>query len=152
LAETHGGGEDQGAQRRGGDASALTLPPALSDRPPALRVALAGFVPAAFGALCGWMLGVSEVVYLLLAVPVATLGGFLAGLEHRGAGSGARRGVVGGALFGGFILLVHELTGEEAEVELPDPPILLAVVTAVLGSALGALGGRLRARSEARAG
>ena len=96
------------------------------------------------------MLGVSEVVYLLLAVPVATLGGFLAGIEHRGAGSGARRGLAGGLLFCGFIVLVHELTGEPAEVELPDPPILLAVVTAVLGSALGALGGRFRARRERR--
>jgi hypothetical protein len=126
------------------------LPPLLSQRPRPLQILLAGIVPAAFGALCGWMLGVSEVIYLLLAVPVAILGGFAAGLEHAGAASGARRGFVGGLLFGGMLLIVHELTGDEAEAELPDPAILLVVVTTVLGTVLGSLGGRLRARREAK--
>jgi hypothetical protein len=124
------------------------LPPLLSSRPPALKVVQAGVVPAAFGALCGWLVGVSEVLYLILAVPVAILGGFLAGLEHRDAGSGAVRGLIGGGLFGGFILIVHELTGEEAKAHLPEPAIVLAIITAVIGSGLGALGARFRRKRE----
>jgi hypothetical protein len=128
------------------------LPPLLSDRPRPLQILLAAVVPATFGALCGWMLGVSEVAYLLLAVPVATLGGFGAGLEHRGAASGAQRGFVGGLLFGGLIVIVHELTGEDAEAELPEPAILLPVITTALGTGLGALGAWLRKRREGRTG
>lgn len=124
------------------------LPPLLSSRPPALKVVQAGVVPAAFGALCGWLVGVSEVVYLILAVPVAILGGFLAGLEHRKPGEAAVRGLIGGGLFGGFILIVHELTGEEAKAHLPEPGIVLAIITALLGSGLGALGALFRRRKE----
>lgn len=104
--------------------------------------------PVLFGALCGWLLGVSEAAYLLLVGPVAILGGLGAGLDHLGGRSGALRGVLGGALFGASILVVHELTGEDPKANLPDPPILLAVVTAVGGALLGALGGRFRARRE----
>jgi hypothetical protein len=124
------------------------LPPLLSSRPPALKVIQAGVVPALFGALCGWLVGVSEAIYLILAVPVATIGGFLAGLEHRDPGSAAVRGLIGGGLFGGFILIVHELTGEEAKAHLPEPAIVLAIVTAVLGSGLGALGALLRRKKD----
>jgi hypothetical protein len=86
------------------------------------------------------------------AVPVAILGGFLAGLEHRDAGSAAVRGLIGGGLFGGFILIVHELTGEEAKAHLPEPAIVLAIITAVLGSGLGALGARFRRKREPEPG
>ena len=103
-------------------------------------------VPALFGALCGWLLGVSEVVYVLLAGPVAIVGGFGAGLEHESPSSAAKRGVIGGAVFGAFILLGHEISGEEAEADLPDPAILLAAITALGGALLGALGGRVRQR------
>ena len=129
----------------------MKLPPLLSSRPPLLQVILAGVVPAAFGALCGWLLGVNEIAYLILAVPVATLGGYGAGLEHHGARSGALRGLVGGALFGGFILLTHELTGKEEKAHLPEPPIVLMVITTLLGMILGALAGRSRAKREPEA-
>jgi hypothetical protein len=122
----------------------LNLPPLLSSRPTPVQGVLVAAVPALFGALCGWLLGVSEVAYLVLAGPVAILGGFGAGLEHQDSQSGAKRGVVGGAIFGTFILLGHEISGEGAEASLPDPAILLAVFTALGGALLGALGGRLR--------
>jgi hypothetical protein len=128
------------------------LPPLLSSRPLPLQVLLAGFVPAAFGALCGWLLGVSEVAYLVLAVPVAIVGGAAAGFEHTVPRQAAIRGLVGGGLFGGFILIVHELTGKAAKAHLPDPPVVLAVVTAVVGSGLGALGAGWRRDAEARDG
>jgi hypothetical protein len=124
----------------------VILPPLLSSRPAAVQGLLVAVVPALFGALCGWLLGVSEVAYLVLAGPVAILGGFGAGLEHEGPRSAAKRGVLGGAMFGTFILLGHEVSGEDAEASLPDPSILLAVFTALGGALLGALGGRLRER------
>src|SRR3712207_4743747 len=100
------------------------LPPLLSSRSVPLRIVVAGIVPAALGALCGWLLGVNELAYLVLTV-VAILGGLGAGLEHTETRGAALRGFIGGALFGGFILFVHELTGEEAKAHLPEPPIVL---------------------------
>lgn len=115
----------------------------LSSRPFAVRVFLAGVVPAVFGGICGWVLGVSEPVYLVLSI-IGVVGGVVGGLEHHGARAGAGRGVIGGSLFGGFLLLVHSVSGEEAKALLPDPEILLLVITTVLGTAFGALGGRLQ--------
>jgi hypothetical protein len=132
--------------------SGSKLPPLLASRPLPMQVVVAGFVPAAFGAICGWLLGVSEVAYLVLAVPVAILGGVVAGFEHTVPWQGAIRGFIGGALFGGFILIVHELTGKAAKAHLPDPPVVLAAVTAVFGSGLGALGASWRRDAEERDG
>jgi hypothetical protein len=128
------------------------LPPLLSSRPLPLQVVFAGVVPAAFGAICGWMLGISEVAYTVLAVPVAIIGGAAAGFEHTVPRQAAIRGLIGGGLFGGFILIVHELTGKAAKAHLPDPPVVLAAVTAVVGSGLGALGAGWRRDAEEREG
>ncbi|HEX8066734.1 MAG TPA: hypothetical protein VF520_09435 [Thermoleophilaceae bacterium] len=108
---------------------------------------LAGLVPAAFGAVCGWLLGVDKTAYLVLSI-LAIAGGYGAGLEHDGAREGAIRGVVGGALFGSFILILHQATGEEAKADLPDPEILLVALTTAFGAGLGALGGRARHQRE----
>jgi hypothetical protein len=113
-----------------------------------LQVVLAGVIPALYGAVTGWALGVNEIAYLVLSLS-GIAGGYFAGLEHDGAGEGALRGVVGGSLFGGFILLAHEAIGGEAEAELPEPEILLVAITTVFGIGLGALGGRARHRREA---
>jgi hypothetical protein len=106
-----------------------------------MQVFLAGAVPAAFGALCGWLLGVNKTAYLIASL-LAIGGGYFAGKEHDGTGEGALRGLVGGSLFGGGILLVHEATGKEAKADLPHPAALLLVITVVAGIALGARGGR----------
>jgi hypothetical protein len=136
------------AERHVGDGEKSRLPPLLSSRPLPLMLVQAGVVPAAFGAICGWLLGVNKVAYLILAVPVALAGGFLAGLEHSDRRSATIRGFIGGALFGGFILIAHELTGKEPKVELASPAIQLAVITAVVGAVLGRLGSRVRADVE----
>jgi hypothetical protein len=104
-------------------------------------------VPIVFGAICGWLLGVNEAAYLVLSI-LAIAGGYVAGMEHEGAGQGAIRGLVGGALFGGSILLVHEAIGEEPKAHLPEPEILLVAITTVAGVILGALGGRRRQQKE----
>jgi len=96
--------------------------------------------------VCGIFLGISEVVYLVLSI-LAIAGGYFAGYEHNGAGEGALRGLIGGSLFGGAILLTHNLIGDEPKAELPDPEIVLVGVTAGFGVILGALGGSARARA-----
>jgi hypothetical protein len=101
--------------------------------------------PVVFGALCGVLLGVSEVAYLV-AIVLSLAGGFLAGFEHAGAREGVIRGLIGGTLFGASILIAHQLEGSEATASLPHPGIALVVFTAAFGAALGALGGYARGR------
>jgi hypothetical protein len=125
----------------------VRLPPLLSEHPRPLQITLVAIVPAIYGAITGYFLGVSEATYLVLSV-IGVVGGVGAGLDHLGAKAGARRGLVAGLIFGAAILIAHELHGAEAKAELPDPPILLMVVTTALGALFGALGGRLRERYE----
>ncbi len=106
--------------------------------------------PVIFGALCGVLLAISESAYLIATV-LSILGGFLAGFEHAGARDGAIRGVIGGTLFGSFILIAHAVDGRDATADLPDPEIVLVVVTLVFGALLGALGGKVRSRTESSA-
>lgn len=120
------------------------MPELLRERPLVLQVLLPVLVPAAFGAICGWLLGVSELAYTILTV-LAIAGGYFAGFEHHGWKEGAIRGFVGGALFGAFILITHDATGKTAKAKLPDPHIVLVVITTVFGVVLGAFGGRRRA-------
>jgi hypothetical protein len=123
----------------------MALPPLLSSRPPAQQIVLANAVPALFGLVTGLLLGVSEPAYLVCSL-LGILGGYGAGLEHPTAGDGATRGVIGGLLFGSFILFGHEITGAEAKVHLPEPAIVLVAITTILGALLGALGGRTSAK------
>ena len=122
--------------------SGVTL---LRERTHALEFVLVVVVPILFGAITGFMLGESEAVYTVLAL-LGILGGFVAGFEHEGALEGFYRGLVGGLLFGLAILVTHGLLDEEAKAHLPDPEVLLIVITAAFGCALGALGGWMQAR------
>jgi hypothetical protein len=123
------------------------MPHLLRSRPVGLQFVLAGIVPALFGAVTGWMLGISEIGYIVLSV-MGIGGGYFAGLEHNGAGEGSIRGVIGGALFGTFILLTADLIDKEHKAHLPDPEILLVAITTAFGIGLGALGGRRRHKHE----
>ena len=80
--------------------------------------------------------------------PIGIIGGFLGGIEHRGAEEGVVRGLLGGLVFGSFILLGHKLAGTDPKADLPDPQVGLVIVTTVVGGILGGLGGRYRARRE----
>jgi hypothetical protein len=121
------------------------MPELLRQRPVVAQVLLPTVVPAAAGALCGWLLGVSAVAYTILTI-LAIAGGYFAGFEHHGWKEGAIRGLVGGALFGAFILIVHNATGKSAKTDLPDPHIVFVALTTGFGVVLGALGGRKRAQ------
>ena len=127
----------------------MRLPPLLKEHPRSIQIGLALVLPAVYGAITGYFLGVSEATYLVLSV-LGILGGIGAGFDHHGATLGLRRGALAGLIFGSSILIAHEIHGAEAEAELPDPAVVLIGVTTGLGGAFGALGGRLRARAEAR--
>jgi len=127
----------------------VKLPPLLKEHPRWLQVLLALVLPAAYGAITGYFLGVSEVTYLVLAI-LGIVGGIGAGFDHMGAAIGLRRGIVAGLIFGGAILIAHEIHGADAKADLPDPEILLVSITTGLGAAFGALGGWLRQRIASR--
>jgi hypothetical protein len=124
------------------------LPPLWASRPWAARIILATVPAAAFGGLCGWALGVNKALYLVLSIPLALLGGFLAGLEHRNGREAMLRGFVGGAVFGGAILIVHHLIGNAEKFHLKDPKWQLAIITAVVGSLMGRWGSGQRVQLE----
>ncbi len=136
--------------RRLRGSSLIWPPPLLEEHPRWLQFILACVVPALFGAITGYFLGVSAAAYTILGI-IGIAGGVGAGFDHLGTAAGARRGVLAGLIFGSSILIAHQIQGADAKAHLPDPEILLLVVTMVLGSAFGALGGRLRVRHSGRA-
>jgi hypothetical protein len=109
-----------------------------------VQILLAIVVPAVFGAICGWLLGINKTAYLVLSV-LALLGGYAAGTEHKGGGQGALRGLLGGTLFGGLILLVNDALDKTPKATLPHPRIWLLAITVGVGVILGTMGGRARA-------
>jgi hypothetical protein len=122
----------------------------MSEHPLGLQIVLVGIVPAVYGAITGYFLGISEAVYLVLSI-LGVLGGVAAGFDHVGAKAGALRGIAAGSIFGSFILIAHEVQGDEAKADLPDPAILLVVITTVLAVGFAAIGGWARARAERKA-
>ncbi|HEY3020509.1 MAG TPA: hypothetical protein VGJ32_09970 [Solirubrobacteraceae bacterium] len=124
------------------------LPHLFAARPRAQQAVLVGVVPFVFGVLCGWIAGVSEVLYTILTVPVALPATVFAGFEHRGARDGALRGAVAGAVFGLGIVLARTVIGGDSEVSLPHPLIVLAVATSIAASLAAALGGHWREAAE----
>lgn len=119
----------------------------LRERSHGAEMALVVVVPIIFGAITGYFLGESEAVYTVLAL-LGILGGLVAGLEHEGALEGFYRGILGGLLFGTAILVTNGLLDEEPKAHLPDPEVMLIVITGGFGAALGALGGWFRLRRD----
>ena len=122
-------------------------PPLLLERPVAARVTVGLIVPSAYGFLTGIALDTSRGIYIVLTI-LAAIGGLLAGFEMYGSGQGAVRGLVGGTLFGGSVLIAHQVVSGDATVKLPHPAVVLMVFTIVPGVLLGSWGGRLRFEVE----
>jgi hypothetical protein len=129
-------------------------PTLFRDRARPAQVVLGGIIPAIAGAVAGVLVGVSSGAYWGYAVFVA-LATVLGGFEHQDGWGGADRGVVAGFIYGIALLLAHLIAGTHAKVSLGSFPPLLAVVTAIAGMLLSALGGwiarLLRERAQARA-
>jgi ABC-type Na+ efflux pump permease subunit len=117
-------------------------PELFRDRPRPVQIVLGGVIPAAIGAVVGILIGVSTGAYWAVA-GLAAVGGILAGFEHQDGWGGADRGLVGGLIYGVALLVTHAIAGTHAKVSLGSFPPLLAVVTAIIGMLLGALGGRI---------
>jgi hypothetical protein len=128
----------------------MKLPPPFDERPFWLQVAGGIVVPVVFGILTGLALGWSEILYYAMAGPIAILGGFLGGTEHRATDDGVIRGAIGGLVFGSFILIGHEIANNEPKAHLPDPQAGLAFATTLGGAILGGLGAYWRTRQERR--
>ena len=119
----------------------------LSDRPNRQGLIVAMVVPVLFGVLTGWVLGLSEIGYLILSV-LGILGGYFAGLEHDYAIDGVYRGLLGGLLFGSAILITNGLLDKEPKAHLPDPETLVIAITGIFGLVLGWLGARSREKKR----
>ncbi|MBA3264197.1 MAG: hypothetical protein H0T69_17365 [Thermoleophilaceae bacterium] len=130
----------------------MPLPPAFEDRKPAEQIIGAVVVTMVFGLLTGFALGWNEIVYYILAGPIAIAGGFVGGMEHRAVDEGFVRGAMGGLVFGSFILLGLEILNDEPAAYLGKPHVGLVFVTTIGGSILGAVGAAYRARRERELG
>lgn len=126
----------------------MPLPPAFEERSAVEQIIGAVVVTMVFGLVTGFALGWNEIVYYVLVGPIALAGGFVGGMEHRGGDEGLVRGAMAGLVFGSFILLGLEISGEEPEAYLGDPHAGLVFVTTLVGALLGTLGGNYRKRRE----
>ena len=106
-------------------------PTLFRDRPRAVQIVLGGVIPALLGVAAGILIGASTGAYWALAA-VVSIGGVLAGFEHED-----------GALYGTALLITHAIAGTTAKVSLGSFPPFFAVVSAIVGMLLGALGGRI---------
>lgn len=126
----------------------MPLPPAFEERTAVEQIVGAIVITLIFGLVTGLALGWNEIVYYVLAGPIALLGGFVGGMEHRGGEEGFLRGAVSGLVFGSFILLGLEILNTEPKAYLGEPRVGLVFVTTIVGAIMGALGGSYRARRE----
>src|ERR671916_2035224 len=126
----------------------MPLPHAFEDRSAVEQIVGAVVVTMVFGLVTGFALAWNEIVYYILVGPIALAGGFLGGMEHRGADEGFVRGAMGGLMYGSFILLGLEILNDEPEAHLGEPQAGLVFVTTIVGAILGALGGAYRLRRE----
>ena len=126
----------------------MSVPPLFEDRPFWMQVVGGIVIPVVFGILTGLVLGWSEILYYVMAGPIAIAGGFVAGTEHRSVDEGLVRGAIGGLIYGSFILIGHEIANNAPKAHLPDPQGGLVFATAFGGAILGALGAYLATRRE----
>jgi hypothetical protein len=123
----------------------------LRDRPRPVQIIIGGVIPAALGALAGVMVGASAAGYWIVGA-IAGVGGFLAGFEHRDGWGGADRGMVGGAIYGTSLVLVHWAIGNPAKVSLGSSRIAFVIALTIIGILLGAAGGRIARWQREKAG
>ncbi len=125
-------------------------PTLFRDRPRPAQIVIGGVVPAIFGAVAGVLVGVSSGAYWGYAALVA-IGSVIAGFEHLDGWGGADRGLAAGFIYGVALLLTHAIIGTHAKVSLGSFPPFLAVITAIAGMLLSALGGRIARGQRERA-
>ena len=105
----------------------MKLPPLFEDRPFVVQLVGAIVVPVVFGIVTGLALGWNGIVYWILVGPLAIIGGFLGGMEHSGADEGFVRGLLGGLVYGSFVLIGFEIVNTEAKAYLGEPQVGLVL-------------------------
>ena len=126
----------------------MKLPPLFEDRPVPVQLIGGILVPVVFGIITGFALGWNGVAYWILVGPLAIIGGFLGGMEHDGGDDGFVRGLIGGLVYGSFVLIGFEIVNTEPKAYLGEPQVGLVFATTFIGGILGALGGAYRAKLE----
>ncbi|MEO3785902.1 hypothetical protein ABGB12_21450 [Actinocorallia sp. B10E7] len=106
-----------------------------SDMSPGRRAWEAIGAPLVVGAVCGLALGVASWLYYT-GVVISVIGGLLVGSQHRALKGAVARGLVGGALWGVALLIVHALTDRQATARLPDPQVIYLIFTILPGGLL----------------
>jgi hypothetical protein len=124
-------------------------PTLFRDRPRPVQILLGGIVPALAGGVAGVLIGVSSSAYWAWGA-IAAIGSIVSGFEHQDGWGGADRGLVAGFIYGVALLVVHAVAGTHAKVSLGSFPPLLAVITAIAGMLLSALGGRIARQQRVR--
>jgi hypothetical protein len=110
------------------------------DRERPVQIVIGGVIPAIAGAIAGVLIGASSGAYWGYAGLVA-VASVVAGFEHQDGWGGADRGLIAGGIYGIALLLAHLIVGTHALVSLGSFPPFLAVVTAIAGMLLTAIGG-----------
>jgi hypothetical protein len=129
----------------------MYAPVLFRDRSRPEQILIGGVIPTVIGAIAGVLVGVSSGAYWAIAA-LAGLGALVSGFEHQDGWGGADRGLICGAIYGAALLLAHLIAGTHAKVSLGSFPPLLAVVTAIAGMFLSALGGRIARAQRERSG
>jgi hypothetical protein len=124
-------------------------PPLLASVPRPFQVQIVVGGPLLAGAVCGFLLGETEVGWWV-ANAAAALGGLAGGFDHLGTGAGLRRGLLAGSLFGIGVVAADAISGDPRLAQVPSPLVLLIALTTIVGGVIGAIGGTLRARYERR--
>jgi hypothetical protein len=123
-------------------------PPALfRERTVPVQILLAGLLPLAFGALCGYLLGASSPGFKIVSA-LGAIGGIGAGFEHDGPKGGFWRGLSGGTLFAAALVITHRISGAPPLTVWPLPLTMMAVIYALTGIPFGVLGSWLRERRD----
>lgn len=107
--------------------------------------------PILLGAICGWLLGVTEIGYTILTL-LSVLGGLAAGYEHDTPRAGALRGLWGGTLFALAICEVHRIIGNNSLATTPKPIEIIVPIFALISCGLGAFGASRRRKQIASPG
>jgi hypothetical protein len=112
-----------------------------------MRVALAVLVPIGFGSLCGLVFGVSPIGFNALSA-LGIPGGIGGGYEHGTWRGGFLRGLSGGLLYAGGLVMAPALRAGASIASLPVPLLAVAAISPVMGTLFGVLGGWLRGRRD----
>jgi hypothetical protein len=109
-----------------------------ADWEPQRKILEGALAPAIAGLICGVLMTVSGVAYLVVAL-LCWVGGFPLGGQHRTIGGALARAAVAASIWAALVLAFVHLSGRTPVTPLPDPEIsffLFAIVPTALLAAV----------------